>query len=494
MNFKKDKSDLMGIFLLLASLMIFAFMVCLVVKYPFISNDEWYTTTMVNLPMQHMIQVTAGDVHPPLFYIILIGFISLFKVFSLNVDLIYIMKITAMIPYVILFIISLTKLRRDYGLLTAGIFSFTIISMSNFFTYFLIARMYSWPLLFLIVSFICLKDVIDKGDLKYWILLTVFSVLAAYSHYFAAVPLIIIYLVLFVYLLAKRKRINFKSEFKKYLASAVLAVLCYLPWSFILLNQMSQVHSSYHIKPLTWSKITEAIAYYLSVSANTFIQLGACIAILLAFLILAWKYFKTKEDDDFYILLGIFTFLATVGLSIIVSLLYKPILAPRYFLPVIGLAWLCVSIKLGQVDFKKIALPIIILLLIVGAFNVYHEYNDVLHEWDKTLYVEKVLDKINNNDSVIVYLSTNKYCRFNTYLDNVSEKYAACVVNNETLDINFEGFDLNYDPIVIPDYLREHPDKNVYIPLQGNPPKGEGFEFRSIGTVQFTRIYKVELV
>lgn len=71
MNFTKDKSDLMGIFLLILILLLFAFLICTVIKMPFISNDEWYTMGMMQLPLHNIIKVTAGDVHPPMFYIIL---------------------------------------------------------------------------------------------------------------------------------------------------------------------------------------------------------------------------------------------------------------------------------------------------------------------------------------------------------------------------------------------------------------------------------------
>lgn len=496
MNFKENKSDLMGCSLLILSILLFGVLAFLAIKYLFISNDEWYTMGIINLSLPNMLQVTAGDVHPPMFYLILYGFIFLFKLFSINIDLVYIMKITAMTPYVILLVVSLTKIRKDYGLLSAGIFSFTIIAMCNFFTYYLIARMYSWPLLFLILAFIYLKDVIEKGDLKYWILLSLFSVLGAYGHYFAAIPLIIIYLALFIYLLTKRDEDSFKPQLKKYLISAILAILCYLPWSFILLNQINQVHNSYHIRTLTLNKIIECTAYYLSISGNYFIQIGACIAIAVVFLILIWKYYNTRKDDDFHTFLGVFAFVATICFALIVSFAYKPILTPRYLLPVSGLVWLTVSIKLGTVDLRKIALPIIILILIVGAFNVYHEYNDIMDEWDSTLHVKEVTDPINNNNSVFVYSSTNKYCRFNEIFNNISEKYSGYDTPDTSGEIELDGLDLKYEKIVIPDYLREHPDKNVYVPMQDTvkPLHGDEYKFTSVGHVQHSHIYKVELV
>ena len=178
------------------------------------------------------------------------------------------------------------------------------------------------------------------------------------------------------------------------------------------------------------------------------------------------------------------------------SFAYKPILTPRYLLPVSGLVWLTVSIKLGTVDLRKIALSIIILILIVGAFNVYHEYNDIMDEWDSTLHVKEVTDPINNNNSVFVYSSTNKYCRFNEIFNNISEKYSGYDTPDTSGEIELDGLDLKYEKIVIPDYLREHPDKNVYVPMQDTvkPLHGDEYKFTSVGHVQHSHIYKVELV
>ncbi len=495
MNFKKDQSDYMGIFLLLLSIIILGYLIFLAIKYPFFSNDEWYTMGIINLSLPNMIQVTAGDVHPPMFYLILYAFIYLFKFLSINIDLIYIMKISSMVPYIILFLVSLTKIKKEYGILSAGAFSFTLLAMCNFFTYYLIARMYSWPLLFLILAFIYLNDVLEKGDLKSWVLFTLFSILGAYTHYFAAIPLIILYLVLFVYLLTKNSKNNFKSQLKKYFTSAFLAILCYLPWSFVLLNQISQVHNSYHIKTLTLEKIIECISYYLSISDMYLVQVFACIALFAVFVALIYKFYITQEYDDFYILLGFFLFMATLGFALLVSFLYKPILTPRYLLPVMGLIWLSISIKLGKIDFRKIALPLILLMLLVGVCNISLEHDEILGEWDSTLYVKNITDPLNNQDSVFIYASTNKYCRFNEIFDNISGKYSGYIIDNQTMENDFKDLDLNYELIEIPDYLKEHPDKNVYVPIQSGvkTPNGEGFRFTSVGEVQHAQIYKVEL-
>lgn len=59
--------------------------------------------------------------------------------------------------------------------------------------------MYSWGLLFLFLGFLCFRDILNKSDVKSWVLFSLFAVLAAYTHYFVALSFGILYLLLFVY-------------------------------------------------------------------------------------------------------------------------------------------------------------------------------------------------------------------------------------------------------------------------------------------------------
>ena len=100
---------------------------------------------------------------------------------------------------ILILILSVTKIKKEYGYLTAGLFAFSMAVMSEFLAYYSVVRMYSWGMLFLILAFAFLKDVLDKNDTKSWALFTIFSVLTAYTHYFAAIPILCIYVALLVY-------------------------------------------------------------------------------------------------------------------------------------------------------------------------------------------------------------------------------------------------------------------------------------------------------
>ena len=104
----------------------------------FIHVDEYWTYSLVNLPFMQGMIVAVHDVHPPLYYLILYLFTPL------GLDNLYLLKVLSIVPYALLMVASATRIREDYGWLTAGIFAFSIGIMTDFFCEFLTIRMYSW--------------------------------------------------------------------------------------------------------------------------------------------------------------------------------------------------------------------------------------------------------------------------------------------------------------------------------------------------------------
>ena len=103
-----------------------------------INIDEYWTYSLVNLPFMQGMIVAVHDVHPPLYYLILYLFTPL------GLDNLYLLKVLSIVPYALLMVASATRIREDYGWLTAGIFAFSIGIMTDFFCEFLTIRMYSW--------------------------------------------------------------------------------------------------------------------------------------------------------------------------------------------------------------------------------------------------------------------------------------------------------------------------------------------------------------
>ncbi|WP_405304247.1 hypothetical protein [Methanobrevibacter sp.] len=465
-------------------------------KYPFLSVDEGFTRGFLNLSFADMVGLTALDVHPPLYYFFPMAFVKICHAVGLNLNITQLMKVPSIFPYLILLAFSLTKLRKEYGLVMAGIFSLALIALSDFFMQYLTARMYTWALLFLIISFFYVKDILEKNDLKSWILFTVFSVLGAYTHYFTGLSSIIIYMMLFVWILINRKDGSFIDRLKNFFISVVVGFVLYLPWIFILFEQMKVVHDNYWVEPITAHNIISFCSYCFTFSNNQFIILMSFTLLVAIIVLFLKKYLETMDNDDLYMVMGVGVFVGTLVVGFIMSVVYKPILISRYLLPSIGVLWLCLSIKLSGMNLKNSAILMIILLIaVVGAFNVYHEIQDIQKMNDYTIEEAKVLESINNNDSIIVYDTFNHYLRTHLDLDKVYQGYAGYSMNNATVTIPYE-LDIVNEPFVIPDDLSKYPDKKVYFMVfyKSKADFPDDIQAEKIGSAQHATFYEIKSV
>ena len=156
--------------------------------------SEFFTLTLINFPMSDLLHILGGETNPPLYFLLLKAMSKLTNDFA-------ILKVFSAIPYAIILILSTLKLRRDYGWLTAGLFAFALAVMSEFLITYSILRPYSWAMLFTLLAFIFFKDIISNADKKSFILFTVFSILASYTHYYGLIATIVLYLILLFHIL-----------------------------------------------------------------------------------------------------------------------------------------------------------------------------------------------------------------------------------------------------------------------------------------------------
>ena len=134
-------------------------------------------------------------------------------------------------------------------MLTAGLFSFLLISMPQMADYTVEIRMYGYALLFITVGMVTAYELLKENRTSGWLLLTICALCACYTHYFACVAACMIYLWLFVSMCYGKK---LKQMIKPYLFSSMICVLGYLPWLLAVVpKQASQVKGNYWIQPVS---------------------------------------------------------------------------------------------------------------------------------------------------------------------------------------------------------------------------------------------------
>lgn len=412
----KDFSEKFGKILFIISILIFLTMLVSPLTRTLYHVDEYFTLATIKFPIMQLITVTARDVHPPLYYFILKIAVKLFSAF--NLDLILISKIVTIIPYLIILILSATKIRKEYDWLIAGIFTFSLICMSNFYITYLAIRMYSWAILFLLLSFIYLKDLLVKSDFKSWCLVSVFTLLGAYTHYFDAISSIIMYIMLMIYLLInKEESFDKKLEIKKWLGSVAFLIVGYIPWMLILFNQLKWVHNNFWIPEVNLDYIIQCISYYATLNLYDLIFVIACVFLIFSFIIFISDRLNRENVENNYLLIGMSLFLLTIFLGVIISFLFKPILRARYLLPAIAVFWFAVSVLVGKLKNNKLIVVSLVLILILGISGISVGFNSVSGYYNQGISNQNFLDEIDNN-STIICANPGVVIQFGTYFNN----------------------------------------------------------------------------
>lgn len=149
---KKLKNDCGVLFLFLG---ILSFFVCLFQAFgQDIWFDEVFSVNFIQHSYKEIAALTGKDVHPPLYYWYLKLFHDIGKVLVPAASSIVLCKLASMLPFVGIFVYTLTAIRKNFGLHVAGLFWFLIMTMPQISNYTVEIRMYSLALFFITAAFV----------------------------------------------------------------------------------------------------------------------------------------------------------------------------------------------------------------------------------------------------------------------------------------------------------------------------------------------------
>ena len=238
---------------------ILSFFVCLFQAFgQDIWFDEVFSVNFIQHSYKEIAALTGKDVHPPLYYWYLKLFHDIGKVLVPAASSIVLCKLASMLPFVGIFVYTLTAIRKNFGLHTAGLFWFLIMTMPQISNYTVEIRMYSLALFFITAAFVHSYELVcafpaqeiseaertaepgtaagteetaepeaagsevtsgaalasgsvtgENGLIKgwkknkHWLLFWGYGILTAYTQYYACVAVIAIYIALFVFFVVK---------------------------------------------------------------------------------------------------------------------------------------------------------------------------------------------------------------------------------------------------------------------------------------------------
>lgn len=401
--------------------------------------DESYSVAISNHSLSEIWNIGGNDVHP-VFYYMMLKIVSL--IFGNNI---LVFRLFSIVPIVILSILGITHIRKDYGERTGIIFSFLTLFLPIIAAYSSEIRMYTWVMLFVTITAIYANRIYkNELSIKNWVIFALFSLLSAYTHYYGLMFAGIINVILFIYLLKNRKGKN--KDLKIFIIQAVVECLLYVPWLYYFIKQLTSVGGGYWIKlefPDTLYNVL-GIQYMGSLSNIFGFCFAICLYIYLGFVIYRCKKERISVKNARNSLL---LYVLIVFIAFLISL-KSPILYPRYLMTITGLLIFFIADIMAKEKSKYITIEICIIIFVTSLIS---NINIINNNYDNTNmkqieYLEEnikdddiiVYSNIGNGSVFAVYFKDNKQYFYNGDHWNVEEAYKAYGPQMETVeDLDF---------------------------------------------------------
>ena len=401
--------------------------------------DESYSVAISNHSFSEIWNIGGDDVHP-VFYYMMLKIVSL--IFGNNI---LVFRLFSIVPIVILSILGITHIRKDYGERTGIIFSFLTLFLPIIAAYSSEIRMYTWVMLFVTITAIYANRIYkNELSIKNWLIFALFSLLSAYTHYYGLMFAGIINVILFIYLLKNRKGKN--KDLKIFIIQAIVECLLYVPWLYYFIKQLTSVGGGYWIKlefPDTLYNVL-GIQYMGSLSNIFGFCFAICLYIYLGFVIYRCKKERISVKNARNSLL---LYVLIVFIAFLISL-KSPILYPRYLMTITGLLIFFIADIMAKEKSKYITIEICIIIFVTSLIS---NINIINNNYDNTNmkqieYLEEnikdddiiVYSNIGNGSVFAVYFKDNKQYFYNGDHWNVEEAYKAYGPQMETVeDLDF---------------------------------------------------------
>ncbi|MBE5843777.1 MAG: hypothetical protein E7302_06280 [Butyrivibrio sp.] len=400
-----------------------SFGILLYCSYLCLSNDIWYdelfSIEFAKRPISEMIKLTAADVHPPLYYIIVHFAISVSE--AIHISPIMGAKLASVVPYFILWIYGLTAVRKRYDFLIGSLFSLAVCAMPNMVEYTTEIRMYGYVILFITAMCIHSAPFIEKDKerqikgLKWGKVFPIFAygLLACYTQYYAAVAVFCIYLFLVVWSIRKNV-----WQLGILFISGNLSLILYYPWISTVVSQVGTVSENYWIQDLTWRSIG-GVVKYLTLPGFTTKLVAFAFAGILAIL-MAVVVFRNIKDA--YMWLCFSPIIGIVIFGFAASFLIRPFFVYRYMLPGMGAFWYGIVIAVAssyekaedkadterQTDDNKLrlarysALVLIGIMVIVGIRDFWAFRGNELYRRVNMVKTDELFDELRKGDNLVI--------------------------------------------------------------------------------------------
>lgn len=364
--------------------------------------DEVYSWKISQGSVVQIVSETSGDIHPPLYYVILKYWIQLFSdsIFSMRMFSV----LLSLLSIYFIYKISKSIFKSDLQIILV-LLLFALSPLNIYYSQ--EVRMLNLNLFLCLGSVFYFFETVKSPGIKPGILYILFTILALYTHYFALLILFSELILIFVFY--KYQNINNKT-FTRYLYYFLIVNILYLPWYPVFFKQISRGQPWRHdqsVPEIAGSLLSYFNDIFLSIyypyESNAVYYFSIFFGILTVTFII-FSVLKIINSKEFFtdrrnsiILLFCIPLLAALIISFRNGLLlsrYLSILVPYLFIMIVYL-----SFKIYNV---KTALVISFFYILTSIYGIQLNFNNGFKNNDYRKIISYVENNFKTEDEIIV--------------------------------------------------------------------------------------------
>jgi len=312
-----------------------AIVYCYNLTYSDIWIDEAFTKALVKHPLPRVFGLLAGDFHPPLYFLSLKLFTSVVGVSDFTIRFFSVLGVLCTLA------LGYGVGQRLFGKTGALYFCLLILAIPMLASHARNARMYTWASFAVTGVFLYAGLFMKTKARRDLLMLGLFTLMAAYLHYYALMAAFWANLYVFIVLLIARHKM-----WRSHLVVGLTAVALYLPWLLALHTQMSTARREFWIQPVNLQTVLlcyiEPFAKRLWSLAPQYLPMYVMAMLVYGLTLAAVVMAVIKRNRAHGRLLGLAltVFNATILSGIVLSLVFRPILHSRYITTLVVLLML----------------------------------------------------------------------------------------------------------------------------------------------------------